>query len=484
MSVWTSPAEESAETTIAAGLAKLAELPEWLLAPLQAGRVRDALRRGVPEFASGALALTGVKIRRMLLKDDRRCWAGVYQLTIEDPASGTRAVELRGTFTPPSVGPVEAHVPEAPFGAAGWRIALPELGLELEPEPAESALPAMPRLTGPESSRALLEQGIRACAHADMRIAGCRPEVLSYKPGSRCTIRYHLTYPGELADRGWPATVIAKTYRKESKGRNAYQAMVALWNTPLARGDVVTLAEPLAYLPELRVMVQGPIAGDQSLEDLLKAALKVDTPEAYAALNAYVLKSAAGLAALHRSGVRHGQLLRLDDHYAELHDRSARLYAVAPELQGAAEPLLGRLEALAAQILPAAAVPTHGTFSPEQVLVDGDRIGFIDFDEFCMAEPALDVGLYRAAIKDIGMNAPGAGADRGARLARLERLDAIGDAFLDEYERHAPISRERVALWEAWSYLRDALHFWIKVKPAEPDNAMMMLTRHLPTLLT
>jgi len=101
-----------------------------------------------------------------------------------------------------------------------------------------------------------------------------------------------------------------------------------------------------------------------------------------------------------------------------------------------------------------------------------------------MAEPALHVGLYRAPIKDIGMNAPGAGADRGARLARLERLDAIGDAFLDEYERHAPISRERVALWEAWSYLRDALHFWIKVKPAEPDNAMMMLTRHLPTLLT
>jgi hypothetical protein len=36
-----------------------------------------------------------------------------------------------------------------------------------------------------------------------------------------------------------------------------------------------------------------------------------------------------------------------------------------------------------------------------------------------------------------------------------------------------------VALWEAWSYLRDALHFWSKVKPAEPDNGLLMLESHL-----
>jgi hypothetical protein len=39
------------------------------------------------------------------------------------------------------------------------------------------------------------------------------------------------------------------------------------------------------------------------------------------------------------------------------------------------------------------------------------------------------------------------------------RLDLIGEVFLAEYEKQAPISRQRVALWEAWSYLRNALHF-------------------------
>jgi hypothetical protein len=105
----------------------------------------------------------------------------------------------------------------------------------------------------------------------------------------------------------------------------------------------------------------------------------------------------------------------------------------------------------------------------------------IDFDDFCMAEPALDVALFRAAIKDIGMNAleENMARNREIRLARLARLDMIGEIFLAEYEKHTPITRGRVALWEAWSYLRDALHFWTKVKPAEPDNGLLMLESHL-----
>ena len=127
------------------------------------------------------------------------------------------------------------------------------------------------------------------------------------------------------------------------------------------------------------------------------------------------------------------------------------------------------------------AVPTHGTFNPEQILIDGERIGFIDFDDYCMAEPALDVGLFRSAIKDTGMNAPFATSSpsRAERLARLSLLDKSGDAFLSEYETHAAISRNRVALWEAADYLRNCLHYWIKVKPEEPDNALLILDQLL-----
>jgi Ser/Thr protein kinase RdoA (MazF antagonist) len=275
--------------------------------------------------------------------------------------------------------------------------------------------------------------------------------------------------------------VIAKIYRKESKGRNAYDGMLALWRSPLASRADVALAEPLAFLPELKVLIQGPIGGDQSLEDLLTSALRGNSQAAMDHVVGYIRKSAAGLAALHQSGVTHARTEVLDEHFAEIRDLIARLLIPAPELAGAVEPVLARLEALAAGQPAGAAVPTHGTFSPEQVLIDGERIGFIDFDNFCMAEPALDVALFRAAIKEIGMGAldESVAYDREVRLARLAGLDTLCEAFLTEYEQHAPISRLRVALWEAWSYLRDALHFWIKVRPARPDNGLLMLENHL-----
>ncbi|HEY3230438.1 MAG TPA: hypothetical protein VGJ87_14545, partial [Roseiflexaceae bacterium] len=107
-------------------------------------------------------------------------------------------------------------------------------------------------------------------------------------------------------------------------------------------------------------------------------------------------------------------------------------------------------------------------------------IGFIDFDSFCLAEPALDVGLFLAAIMDAGLKAGGDSlAGRDARMARLDQLAAIGEVFLTEYEALAPISRPRVALWEALDFLLDALHAWTKVKLAGPDNDMLILEHHL-----
>jgi hypothetical protein len=477
--------EQSQELSIADGLRQIAALPGWLTAALQADQVVDGLRRRVPEFASGKLVLKGCKVRRLLLKDTSGRWAGTYNLAVEEPGTGqARTVQLIGTLTAPGLrAPASAEPPsgEHEFGSADWRCELPELGLEFEMQPPDTALPAMPQLTDAEESRALLERGIAAGAPAyhDLTIQTCAPQVLSYKPGSRCVIRYHLHYPAEFADRGWPATVIAKTYRKESKGRNAYDGMLALWRSPLAAGDVVTIAEPLAYIPELKVLVQGPVPEQQTLEDLLKSALKAGTPEALEELNGFMRKTAAGLAAFHQSGARHGETITLDDLWPEIDKLIDRLAVPAPDLARSVMPLLARLKALEVATPADPTVPTHGTFSPEQVLIDRGRIGFIDFDDFCLVEPAMDVGLFRVAIKDIGMNALAGDASREARQGRLAQLDAICEVFLSAYEAHAPISRQRIALWEAWSYFRDSLHYWSKVKPAEPDNALMMLDQHL-----
>ena len=64
-------------------------------------------------------------------------------------------------------------------------------------------------------------------------------------------------------------------------------------------------------------------------------------------------------------------------------------------------------------------------------------------------------------------------------LALLAGLDAICESFLTHYEQVAPVSRRRVALWEALNLLALVLNCWTKIKPVRLNNTMLMLERHL-----
>jgi aminoglycoside phosphotransferase (APT) family kinase protein len=139
-------------------------------------------------------------------------------------------------------------------------------------------------------------------------------------------------------------------------------------------------------------------------------------------------------------------------------------------------------------------VPAHGSFRPAQVLLHGAQIGFIDFDGLCRAEPAMDVALFRATVKTTGLGGALADEDededeegspppdRAACLARLAQLEAICEAFLATYEALHPVSRPRVALWEALDILTKLVHGWTRVRPARLYLNLLLLERHLEGL--
>ncbi len=118
------------------------------------------------------------------------------------------------------------------------------------------------------------------------------------------------------------------------------------------------------------------------------------------------------------------------------------------------------------------------------MLIYQGAIGFIDFDSFCQAEPALDLSLFLRRTKDIVLSvieedAGGAAAGQPSRAALLARAEQICEVFLSEYETHVPVSRERIALWEALDLFTLVLHSWTKVKPERLKNAMFTLEQHL-----
>jgi Ser/Thr protein kinase RdoA (MazF antagonist) len=457
-------------------------LPEWLIAVVQPGAVREALAAALPEIASGRRALLRCDIGRVRMKKGR--WTGSYKLTTATPDGAEQLVQLQGTLFPPGQPAPEVATAERELGAAGWRCFVPTLRLLLEPHAEEAALPALATLTDPGLAAPLLERSIREAApqYRGLQVARCAPRVVRYKPGSRCTILYAMAYAGGDG----PSPVIAKVY-KGGKGKNPDAGMRALWSSPMGASAAVRIAEPLGYLPELDTALQGPVREERLLKDLVRSALRAGTPEALAELAAMMRKTAAGLAALHRCGVRYGEAECWDDAADEARETLAQLGAVFPELQAAAAPLLERLDRLAAATPADPLAPAHGSFRPAQVLIAGQELAFIDFDSFGRAEPAMDLALFLSSTKNVGLSEPheeesgedDSALDPQSRDALLEQLDDICEAFLAEYERHAPVSRQRVALWETLDLLDLVLTCWTKIKPVRVQNTLAMLERHL-----
>ena len=159
-----------------------------------------------------------------------------------------------------------------------------------------------------------------------------------------------------------------------------------------------------------------------------------------------------------------------------------RLAASVPALATAAMPLLSHLDDLALDTAAEPVVPAHHDFRPAQVLLSDHGVGFIDFDGACMAEPALDIGRFRAKLRDIAISA--AGPDATGRSARpvevtLELVDDLCDGFLADYQRHSGVSRERVLLWETCDLLTTLLHAWTKVRLARVEQRLTLLVHQV-----
>ena len=143
----------------------------------------------------------------------------------------------------------------------------------------------------------------------------------------------------------------------------------------------------------------------------------------------------------------------------------ARMAATVPQVT-AAEPLLRQLATSAAVVGPDPGVLVHGDFRPAHVLLHRGLVGVIDLDGACTAEPALDVGRFRATLRDLGVatqdgTAPLAGA---ALDARLRLLDGLCGEFLAAYRHHADVTLPRVVLWELTWLLTALLHAWTRVR--------------------
>ena len=276
------------------GLQQFAALPGWLALARNSQRVCQELTQSAPEFRTQAWELKICDVGHIRYKTD--FWTALYTLTVRKPgAASDTIINLQGRIYPPGILSGNQPSVEGSLGMDGWLARLPAINLELRALEPESVLSALEALSDPQESRRLLEDSIRAnsAAYRDFSIKNCTPKIVRYKPGSRCTIVYHLEYDPNLSRPHWPELVVAKTYRGE-KGLNAFESMSALWNSPLGSSKLVKVAEPLAYLPEIKVLVQGPIKEEQILKDILSSAILSPSPDRLSELAALYAQDCRG----------------------------------------------------------------------------------------------------------------------------------------------------------------------------------------------
>ena len=470
------------EDPLLASLDVFSAIPEWLAAAMDGAHVADSLRRNAPELVDEGLSVVGCTPERLRAKGDE--WLARYTVRLAAPDEPPRDVVLVGNLRPPDrqheLQPGTA-AGDPRTGEPGWRCVLPDLGLELLAVESDDALPALPQLVDPAAAAQLLRGVLVDAGYRGVEITDCQPVVVRYKPGSRCTVLVRLAYADPATEPAPPTPIVLKTHQGD-KGRTAWEAMSALWERPAAHDGSVTLAEPLAYLPEERILVQGPVPEDQTLKDLAREAVSSQTPVLLQRLRDELAATGRALAALHRSGASYGRTATFDEELAEVREVVDRLSRSVPELASGALPVLDHLAAAAREEAPETPVPAHHDFRPAQVLLHDGGIGFIDFDGACMAEPALDVGRFCAKLRDIGIHAFAAAGGQlsGEPLrAHLELMDEMCDDFIRAYEEHAPLSRRRVQLWEAVDLLTSMLHAWTKVRLARLEPRMVILRRQL-----
>jgi len=115
--------------------------------------------------------------------------------------------------------------------------------------------------------------------------------------------------------------------------------------------------------------------------------------------------TAIALARLHTSSVRPGESApRTGPKEAKRALERAALIAShypeqAEEVQRLAQQLATRLEALE----PDTYRPAHGGFKPSQLLFHSHQVFVVDFDGFCLADSALDVGYFLAYLRPSGL---------------------------------------------------------------------------------
>lgn len=302
-------------------------------------------------------------------------------------------------------------------------------GVTIERFPADQRLGHLSEVMAPTAAspvwQALRDAAARAVGEPSGRgwtIVDVMATPVRYKPGDRCVVRYAVHAEDEDGHRH-VVTVVGKLYGDLEEAAGAADLMERLW---AAQDGEAWTARPLALAAPVPLLVTEDLGSRHSELPALPgtevvrfgADLPVDA----------IRRSARALADLHTSATaRPDTPLRPGAaEAAKAAKRAVTVGSYVPGLAAEAE----RVAASVGETLAATSAetlrPTHGSYKPSQLLFRCGAAVVVDFDQFALADAALDVGYFLAYLRP-----PGLWYHRAGTRAWFE---AAAEVFLSAYD--------------------------------------------------
>lgn len=267
---------------------------------------------------------------------------------------------------------------------------------------------------------------------------------------SRPILRYRVSYVDQGRELSVEKIVIGKAYCR-GDGARTFDFMRELWANGFADRSL-TIPEPMGYVPELRLLLQGQAAGRPLYAYL-------DQPESALA---HVRDTARWLAKLHATEVRRAAPLPGDFESIKLSKYRDELAATAPGWAGRVAEVTSSVVSSLANLEAGCLVPTHGDYQPKNIYVSKAQVTVIDWDRFALAHPARDVGHFLGQCMTMSY----------VRTGSFDRIRPWNEAFLEEYAARAPVALGPVLHAYLTRTFLEILYYKLVVKPVK-DRAFV-----------
>ncbi len=337
----------------------------------------------------GALRVDGCRIDRVKYRPQRNCTVS-YVLSLLDDAHG-RVFEQRvaGRFFSGGESArrfTKASTPRVRPSAAGPTLShRPSLDMLAHWLPNDARIAAMAVLDDDVQLRTRwLPEVVAAVSGGEGRLIHHHAEIVQYVPENRVCACVELEFAVGAEMR--TTTVYAKADAR-ARGATTHAAMCALSECAAQRTGCLHTASSILWQADAGLHWQAAVVGQPLLD------LHSQVSPTMAA------RVGAQLAALHATPL----LMHPPCDFAALAEAPRRVAALLMNVEHTWEPLLAQVvSALARGLSKLAACPQvtlHGDLHPRNILVDGERLVFIDLDSMVRGPAVLELGAWVADMQ-------------------------------------------------------------------------------------